>query len=99
MDTKKQAKKYLNKYFKSQYINENDDEYKSLVRLLNKAQKQVKNCNTPAVSGSYWKILDKNGIEMPDDWAVTPRTYERVKRLLDRLNVNGEYRPYTMVQK
>ena len=46
-----------------------------------------------------WKILDKDGIEMPDDWAVTPRTYERVKRLLDRLNVNGEYRPYTMVQK
>ena len=36
---------------------------------------------------------------MPDDWAVTPRTYERVKRLLDRLNVNGEYRPYTMVEK
>lgn len=51
------------------------------------------------VSGSYWKILDKDGIEMPDDWAVTPRTYDKVKRLLDRLNVNGEYRPYTMVQK
>ena len=46
-----------------------------------------------------WKILDKDGIEMPDDWAVTPRTYEKVKRLLDRLNVNGENRPYTMVQK
>ena len=46
-----------------------------------------------------WKILDKDGIDLPDDWAVTPRTYERVKRLLDRLNVNGEYRPYTMVQK
>ncbi len=46
-----------------------------------------------------WKILDKDGIEMPDDWVVTPRTYERVKRLLDRLNVDGEYRPYTMVQK
>lgn len=46
-----------------------------------------------------WKILDKNGIEMPDDWAVTPRTYENVKRLLDRLNVNGEHRPYTMVKK
>ena len=33
------AKKYLNKYFKSQYINENDYEFKALVRLLNKAQK------------------------------------------------------------
>ena len=51
MDTKKEAKKYLNKYFKSQYINENDDEYKSLVRLLNKAQKQVKNCTIPVVVG------------------------------------------------
>ena len=50
-------------------------------------------------SGSYYKILDKDGIEIPDDWAVTPRTYDKVKRLLDRLNVNGEYRPYTMVEK
>ena len=62
--------------------------------------KDIKNNSVKAdVSGSYWKILDKDGIEMPDDWAVTPRTYERVKRLLDRLNENGEYRPYTMVEK
>ena len=37
MDTKKEAKKYLNKYFKAQYLKETDNEYKSLVRLLNKA--------------------------------------------------------------
>ena len=37
MDTNKEAKKYLNKYFKSQYLKETDDEYKALVRLLNKA--------------------------------------------------------------
>ena len=37
MDTKKEARKYLNKYFKAQYLKETDDEYKSLVRLLNKA--------------------------------------------------------------
>ena len=43
MDTKKEAKKYLDKYFKAQYFNENDLEYKLLVRLLNKAQKAVKN--------------------------------------------------------
>lgn len=55
--------------------------------------------NIPDIIGSYWKILDKDGIEMPDDWAGTPRTYEKVKRLLDRLNVNGKHRPYTMVQK
>ena len=63
--------------------------------------KEIKNNSIKPryVSCRYWKILDKDGIEMPDDWAVTPRTYEKVKRLLDRLNVNGEYRPYTMVQK
>lgn len=37
MDTNKEAKKYLNKYFLAQYLKETDDEYKSLVRLLNKA--------------------------------------------------------------
>lgn len=37
MDTKKEVKKYLNKYFKTQYIKETDYEYKALVGLLNKA--------------------------------------------------------------
>lgn len=47
MDTKKEAKKYLNKYFKAQYLKETDDEYKSLVRLLNKALRihDVSGCN------------------------------------------------------
>ena len=39
MNTKKEVKKYLSKYFKSQYFDENDAEFKSLVRLLNKAQR------------------------------------------------------------
>ena len=60
---------------------------------------EARNDGNTVLAAVTWKILDKDGIEMPDDWAVTPRTYERVKRLLDRLNVNGEYRPYTMVQK
>lgn len=46
-----------------------------------------------------YKILDKNGIELPDGWAITPRTYDNVKRLLDKLNVNGEHKPYTIVKK
>jgi hypothetical protein len=37
MDTNKEAKKYLNKYFKAQYLKETDEEYKALVKLLNKA--------------------------------------------------------------
>jgi len=47
-----------------------------------------------------YKILDKNGHEMPhytgefkpyDD-------YDRAKRLLDRLNKNGEHTPYTLIE-
>ncbi len=39
MENKKIAKKYLNKYFKSHYIEESDLEFKSLVRILNKSSK------------------------------------------------------------
>ena len=45
MDTNKEAKKYLNKYFKAQYLKETDDEYKSLVRLLNKALREQLFCS------------------------------------------------------
>lgn len=38
---KKEVKKYFNKYFKAQYFNENDDEFKSLLRLLNKSGKSA----------------------------------------------------------
>lgn len=46
-----------------------------------------------------FKIIDKHGVEMPDDWATTPRTFINVKNLLDRLNKNGLNRPYTMIEK
>ncbi len=49
------------------------------------------------VSGSY-KILDKDGVEMPDHWSGRRRTYEEAKKMVDSLNKNGEYRPYTMVE-
>ena len=59
MDTKKEAKNYLDKYFKSQYFNETDLEYKSLVRLLNKAQKAVKNnAVLPLVSNAKRTVCD-----------------------------------------
>lgn len=53
-------------------------------------------CKTD-VSGSY-KILDKDGIEMPDHWSGRRRTYEEAKKMVDSLNKNGEYKPYTMVE-
>ena len=42
MSNKEIVKKYLNKYFKAQYLKETDDEFKALVRILNKKDKQVK---------------------------------------------------------
>jgi len=43
MDNKKIVKQYFNKYFKQQYFTEDDHEFKSLVRILNKKDKLVKN--------------------------------------------------------
>ena len=40
MNNNKIARKYFNKYFKEQYFKESDDEFKSLVRILNKKDKQ-----------------------------------------------------------
>ncbi len=62
----------------------------------------LKTAQTPSldiagVSGSY-SILDKNGIEMPDHYSGRRRTYEEAKKMVDSLNKNGEYRPYTMVK-
>ncbi len=51
-----------------------------------------------AVSGSYFKILDKDGVEMPDHYSGRRRTYEEAKNMVDSLNKNGEFRPYTMVE-
>jgi hypothetical protein len=41
MNNKKIVKKYFNKYFKEQYLDENSHEFKSLVRILNKANRPV----------------------------------------------------------
>ena len=44
-----------------------------------------------------YKIVDKDGVQLDDRWAVRPRTFDRVKKLLDSLNSDGEYGPYRMV--
>ena len=85
MNTNKEAKKYLNKYFATQYINEKDDEFKALVRLLNKAQQQVKNCNTPDVSVSlvdnkFMKWLAKEAPELCESLYGCIHEYETNER-------------------
>lgn len=63
---------------------------------LNEPQKPQ--LNIGAVSGSYFKILDKDGVEMPDHYSGRRRTYEEAKKMVDSLNKNGEFRPYIMVE-
>ena len=65
-------------------------------KLSNESQSQT-SC-LGAVSGSYFKILDKDGIEMPDHYSGRRRTYEEAKKMVDSLNKNGEFRPYIMVE-
>lgn len=59
---------------------------------------EVGNIRQYPVSGSYFKILDKDGIEMPDHYTGRRRTYDEAKKMLDSLNKNGEFKPYTMVE-
>jgi len=44
-----------------------------------------------------YKILDKDGIELPNHWSGGYRTYEEAIKLVENLNLDGEYKPYTMV--
>lgn len=44
----------------------------------------------------FYKIVDKNGNEMPGHYSGRNRTYEEAKKMVDNLNKNGEHRPYTM---
>lgn len=50
------------------------------------------------VSSCFYKIVDKNGIEMPDHYSGRRRTYKEAKKMVDGLNKNGEYRPYKMIE-
>ena len=59
-------------------------------------QKQVKNLGIFSVSSRY-EILDKNGDKMPDHHSGRKRTYEESRRMLEKLNYDGEYKPYKMV--
>lgn len=47
--------------------------------------------------GNY-KIFGKDGVEIPRHWSGRTRTYDEAKKIVDSLNKNGEYRPYTMVK-
>lgn len=45
-----------------------------------------------------YKILDRNGNEMPDHYSGRRRTFEEAKRMVENLNKNREYKPYTMIK-
>jgi len=52
----------------------------------------------PVVSSRFYKIVDKDGIEMPDHYSGRRRSYEEAKKMVDGLNKNGEYKPYKMIE-
>jgi hypothetical protein len=43
-----------------------------------------------------YKILDRHGIEFPLHYSGRRRTYEEAKKMINMLNLNGEYKPYIM---
>lgn len=43
-----------------------------------------------------YKIVDKNGIEIPVHYSGRHRNYEEAKKIIERLNKNGEHKPYKM---
>jgi hypothetical protein len=52
--------------------------------------------STKEVNDDKYSIFDCHGMLLPDHYSGRHRTYEEAKKLLDRLNKNGENRPYTM---
>jgi hypothetical protein len=47
-------------------------------------------------NNNRYLIFDCNGMTFPNHYSNRNRTYEEAKKLIDKLNVNGEFRPYTM---
>jgi|FLOH01.1.fsa_nt_gi hypothetical protein len=65
---------------------------------MDNTNKQDKPYIISGVSSRFYKIVDKDGIEMPDHYSGRRRTFEEAKKMVDSLNKNGEYSPYKMVE-
>lgn len=51
-----------------------------------------------ALCGQLYKIVDRNGYEMPEHYSGRHRTYKEAKRMVDRLNDSSDrHKPYKMV--
>lgn len=46
---------------------------------------------------SLYKVVDREGLEMPLHYSGRHRTYKEAKRLIESLNKHGEYSPYSMI--
>lgn len=47
---------------------------------------------------TFYKILDREGVEMPVHYSGRPRTRIEAEKMIKLLNENGEYPPYRMEQ-
>ena len=65
---------------------------------MNNTKNKDKPYTISGVSSRFYKIVDKDGIEMPDHYSGRRRTYEEAKKMVDGLNKNGEHKPYKMVE-
>ena len=65
---------------------------------MDNTDKQDKPYTISGVNSRFYKIVDKDGIEMPRHYSGRRRNYEESKKMVDRLNKNGEYKPYKMVE-
>lgn len=54
------------------------------------ANTKKEQCTISVVSSRFYKIVDKDGIEMPDHYSGRRRTYDEAKKMVDGLNKNGE---------
>lgn len=71
MSNKDTVKKYFNKYFKNQFFKETDSEFKSLVRILNKKNKEISELkNTSETYLQNWRQAEKEKAEIKENQAV-----------------------------
>jgi hypothetical protein len=75
----------------------NTDEEKEFIDINNSTEFHQWILNSSKTSGNY-KIIDNQGIELPKHYSGRYRTYEEAKKMVDNLNIHGEYKTYTMVK-
>lgn len=54
--------------------------------------------NAATYGKKLYRIVDKNGVQMPDHYEGRFRTFHEAKKMVKTLNRTGEYKPYKMIE-